>query len=300
MSPSRQCRLSCAVCKHHFVSLPPSSSALPRARRWSWWCQGASALFCMARRSHSCCWSSACSPTPSSSTTSSWTSCATSARSASTTPSAGSATTRRAWAKTSLAGASWTTPHGRWSSRSRTGRAGKVWWWLGEKVLFPLSAVASFIMWVLLSVLRCRILDIEHEMTQFAFYYVGIAAAVFLLGYFQVGLLHPPPIYPQLSPHPTLVLSYTSQRPQRPDVVCSAGSLGSRVPPAFSLTRFRVRLEHEQISSLFQNFQGFYKSQFSLKWFGKWTLPSLWLFSGFLWPWETPWGLQFTSASLHL
>lgn len=30
------------------------------------------------------------------------------------------------------------------------------------------------------------ILDIEYEMTQFAFYYVGIGAAVFLLGYFQV------------------------------------------------------------------------------------------------------------------
>lgn len=36
--------------------------------------------------------------------------------------------------------------------------------------------------------LHSRILDIEYEMTQFAFYYVGIAAAVFLLGYFQVGL----------------------------------------------------------------------------------------------------------------
>lgn len=33
-----------------------------------------------------------------------------------------------------------------------------------------------------------RILDIEYEMTQFAFYYVGIGAAVFLLGYFQVSL----------------------------------------------------------------------------------------------------------------
>ncbi|GLD59184.1 bile salt export pump-like isoform X1, partial [Lates japonicus] len=31
----------------------------------------------------------------------------------------------------------------------------------------------------------CGILDIEYEMTQFAFYYVGIGAAVFLLGYFQ-------------------------------------------------------------------------------------------------------------------
>lgn len=37
------------------------------------------------------------------------------------------------------------------------------------------------------SVLPFRILDIEYEMTKFAFYYVGIAAAVFVLGYFQVG-----------------------------------------------------------------------------------------------------------------
>uniref|UniRef100_A0A674N3G3 Bile salt export pump n=1 Tax=Takifugu rubripes TaxID=31033 RepID=A0A674N3G3_TAKRU len=34
----------------------------------------------------------------------------------------------------------------------------------------------------------CCILDIEYEMTQFAFYYVGIGAAVFLLGYFQISL----------------------------------------------------------------------------------------------------------------
>uniref|UniRef100_A0A3Q3EZW1 Bile salt export pump n=1 Tax=Labrus bergylta TaxID=56723 RepID=A0A3Q3EZW1_9LABR len=32
------------------------------------------------------------------------------------------------------------------------------------------------------------ILDIEYEMTQFAFYYVGIGAAVFVLGYFQISL----------------------------------------------------------------------------------------------------------------
>lgn len=38
------------------------------------------------------------------------------------------------------------------------------------------------------SVLPLRLLDIEYEMTMFAFYYVGIGAAVFLLGYFQVGL----------------------------------------------------------------------------------------------------------------
>lgn len=47
-------------------------------------------------------------------------------------------------------------------------------------------------------VLRFRILDIEHEMTQFAFYYVGIAAAVFLLGYFQVGF----PQDARSTPHP--------------------------------------------------------------------------------------------------
>ncbi|XP_077368635.1 bile salt export pump-like isoform X2 [Festucalex cinctus] len=34
----------------------------------------------------------------------------------------------------------------------------------------------------------CGILDIEYEMTQFAFYYVGIGAAVFILGYFQISL----------------------------------------------------------------------------------------------------------------
>lgn len=38
------------------------------------------------------------------------------------------------------------------------------------------------------SALPFRLLDIEYEMTKFAFYYVGIGAAVFLLGYFQVGL----------------------------------------------------------------------------------------------------------------
>ncbi|XP_061657910.1 bile salt export pump-like isoform X2 [Syngnathoides biaculeatus] len=36
--------------------------------------------------------------------------------------------------------------------------------------------------------LSCGILDIEHEMTKFAFYYVGIGAAVFILGYFQISL----------------------------------------------------------------------------------------------------------------
>ncbi|CAN9498350.1 unnamed protein product [Ophioblennius macclurei] len=35
---------------------------------------------------------------------------------------------------------------------------------------------------------RCGILDIEHEMTLFAFYYLGIGLAVFLLGYLQISL----------------------------------------------------------------------------------------------------------------
>ncbi|XP_042562242.1 bile salt export pump-like [Clupea harengus] len=34
----------------------------------------------------------------------------------------------------------------------------------------------------------CGILDIEYEMTNFAYYYVGIGAAVFILGYFQISL----------------------------------------------------------------------------------------------------------------
>ncbi|XP_069577162.1 bile salt export pump isoform X1 [Brachyistius frenatus] len=34
----------------------------------------------------------------------------------------------------------------------------------------------------------CGLLDIEYEMTLFAFYYVGIGAAVFVLGYFQISL----------------------------------------------------------------------------------------------------------------
>uniref|UniRef100_A0A665WBC6 Bile salt export pump n=1 Tax=Echeneis naucrates TaxID=173247 RepID=A0A665WBC6_ECHNA len=45
--------------------------------------------------------------------------------------------------------------------------------------------------WEMLIPLRnrtCGILDIEYEMTKFAIYYVGIGAAVFLLGYFQISL----------------------------------------------------------------------------------------------------------------
>ncbi|KAM4602092.1 bile salt export pump isoform 1-T1 [Polymixia lowei] len=34
----------------------------------------------------------------------------------------------------------------------------------------------------------CGLLDIEYEMTNFAYYYVGIGAAVFLLGYLQISL----------------------------------------------------------------------------------------------------------------
>ncbi|KAM4560550.1 bile salt export pump isoform 2-T2 [Odontesthes bonariensis] len=36
--------------------------------------------------------------------------------------------------------------------------------------------------------MSCGILDIEYEMTLFAFYYIGIGAGVFLLGYFQISL----------------------------------------------------------------------------------------------------------------
>uniref|UniRef100_A0A3B5A4E6 Bile salt export pump n=1 Tax=Stegastes partitus TaxID=144197 RepID=A0A3B5A4E6_9TELE len=39
-----------------------------------------------------------------------------------------------------------------------------------------------------LRVLIFRLLNIEYEMTLFAFYYTGIGAAVFLLGYFQISL----------------------------------------------------------------------------------------------------------------
>ncbi|XP_056226977.1 bile salt export pump-like [Seriola aureovittata] len=42
--------------------------------------------------------------------------------------------------------------------------------------------------WEMLKGRPCGILDIEYEMTLFAFYYVGIGAAVFLLGYFQISL----------------------------------------------------------------------------------------------------------------
>ncbi|XP_026218183.1 bile salt export pump-like isoform X1 [Anabas testudineus] len=45
--------------------------------------------------------------------------------------------------------------------------------------------------WEMLTPLKgtpCGLLNIEYEMTQFAFYYVGIGAAVFLLGYFQISL----------------------------------------------------------------------------------------------------------------
>nr|XP_057907406.1 bile salt export pump-like [Doryrhamphus excisus] len=45
--------------------------------------------------------------------------------------------------------------------------------------------------WEILAPLRgrsCGLLDIEYEMTLFAFYYVGIGAAVFILGYFQISL----------------------------------------------------------------------------------------------------------------
>ncbi|KAM6893167.1 bile salt export pump isoform 2-T3 [Lycodopsis pacificus] len=59
--------------------------------------------------------------------------------------------------------------------------------------LVPPGPNSSFInnsTWEMLTPLNrtCGLLDIEHEMTNFAFYYVGIGAAVFLLGYFQISL----------------------------------------------------------------------------------------------------------------
>ncbi|KAL3045776.1 hypothetical protein OYC64_013934 [Pagothenia borchgrevinki] len=44
--------------------------------------------------------------------------------------------------------------------------------------------------WVIMNnkTIACGILNIEYEMTNFALYYVGIGAAVFVLGYFQISL----------------------------------------------------------------------------------------------------------------
>ncbi|XP_075951113.1 bile salt export pump [Anarhichas minor] len=56
---------------------------------------------------------------------------------------------------------------------------------------WPNSSFMSNSTWEMLTPLinrTCGLLDIEHEMTNFAFYYVGIGAAVFLLGYFQISL----------------------------------------------------------------------------------------------------------------
>ncbi|XP_029306488.1 bile salt export pump [Cottoperca gobio] len=47
---------------------------------------------------------------------------------------------------------------------------------------------ATWEMFTPLKAMPCGILDIESEMTKFALYYVGIAAAVFVLGYFQISL----------------------------------------------------------------------------------------------------------------
>ncbi|XP_062301587.1 bile salt export pump-like [Scomber scombrus] len=47
---------------------------------------------------------------------------------------------------------------------------------------------ATWEMFVPISNRSCGVLDIEYEMTLFAFYYVGIGAAVFILGYFQISL----------------------------------------------------------------------------------------------------------------
>ncbi|KAK9524101.1 hypothetical protein VZT92_017968 [Zoarces viviparus] len=56
---------------------------------------------------------------------------------------------------------------------------------------WPNSSFINNSTWEMLTPLSnrtCGLLDIEHEMTNFAFYYVGIGAAVFLLGYFQISL----------------------------------------------------------------------------------------------------------------
>lgn len=53
---------------------------------------------------------------------------------------------------------------------------------------FLLFLDPCFYMIYLLCVPTFRNLDIEFEMTKFAFYYVGIGVAVFLLGYLQVSL----------------------------------------------------------------------------------------------------------------
>lgn len=60
---------------------------------------------------------------------------------------------------------------------------GEVLWVCGSRV-----GPCGFKLPVYCNLLPYSILDIEYEMTQFAFYYVGIGAAVFLLGYFQVIL----------------------------------------------------------------------------------------------------------------
>ncbi|XP_070786932.1 bile salt export pump-like isoform X2 [Enoplosus armatus] len=70
------------------------------------------------------------------------------------------------WKKNYTAGLTTTTTPSNWTSVSNS-----TW-----EMLTPLTARP------------CGLLDIEHEMTKFAFYYVGIAAAVFLLGYFQISL----------------------------------------------------------------------------------------------------------------
>lgn len=64
--------------------------------------------------------------------------------------------------------------------------AGEVLWVRGSRV-GPCSFVLP-VCFIYCNLLPYSVLDIEYEMTQFAFYYVGIGAAVFLLGYFQVIL----------------------------------------------------------------------------------------------------------------
>lgn len=73
--------------------------------------------------------------------------------------------------------------HEQFDARDAGPTGGEVLWVCGSRV-----GPCGFKLPVYCNLLPYSILDIEYEMTQFAFYYVGIGAAVFLLGYFQVIL----------------------------------------------------------------------------------------------------------------
>lgn len=104
-------------------------------------------------------------------------------RSVWTTLSSGKRTTRMGWPNpsTNQTGSSWTIRPWRCWSHWRRGPVGT--WDMSSTCGFALP-----VYFIDCNLLLHRILDIEYEMTLFAFYYVGIGAAVFLLGYFQVIL----------------------------------------------------------------------------------------------------------------